>query len=88
MRLVTLNPLPGRLACSFLSLRVRLFSPTVNVELMATYRAVRRSPDEVAAQLKGLRRSKREYLRMRSIRPSRLTPTERAARFIYLNGFA
>src|SRR6266542_5757565 len=82
-----IEPFAGS-ACLFFSLGPkRAILADINVELMATYRAVRRSPDEVAAQLKGLRRSKREYLRMRSLRSSRLTSAERAARFIYLNRF-
>lgn len=59
----------------------------INNELIATYRAVRKWPNEVASQLKGRRRSRREYLEMRSLDPRRLTPVKRAARFIYLNRF-
>jgi len=82
-----IEPFAGS-ACLFFSLSPKkAVLADINVELMATYRAVRRSPDDVALELKGLRRSKREYLRMRSLRPSHLTPPERAARFIYLNRF-
>jgi DNA adenine methylase len=82
-----IEPFAGS-ACLFFSLNPRkAILADINVELVATYRAVRRSPDDVALELKGLRRSKREYLRMRSLRPSHLTPPERAARFIYLNRF-
>jgi DNA adenine methylase len=59
----------------------------INAELMLTYRAVRKTPQEVSAELKGRRRSKREFLRMRSVDPRTLRPAARAARFIYLNRF-
>jgi DNA adenine methylase len=82
-----IEPFAGS-ACLFFSLAPRrAILADINTELVATYRAVRRSPDEVSEQLKGLRRSKRTYLKMRSLRPNRLTPAERAARFIYLNRF-
>jgi DNA adenine methylase len=60
----------------------------INSELIATYVEVKYRIDAVLRQLKKLRpRSKKEYLRLRSIEPSTLTPTARAARFIYLNRF-
>ena len=82
-----IEPFAGS-ACLFFSLAPKkAILADVNAELMATYRAVQRFPEDVAAQLKGLRRSKREYLRMRSLEPSRMSPSQRAARFIYLNRF-
>ncbi len=69
-----IEPFAGS-ACLFFSISPKkAILADINVELMATYRAVRRSPDDVALELKGLQRSKREYLRMRSLRPSHLTP--------------
>lgn len=59
----------------------------INFELIKVYRAVRRSPEAVGSLLHDLRRSKREYLRLRSLRPGCMTSSERAARFIYLNRF-
>ncbi len=82
-----IEPFAGS-ACLFFSLSPRkAILSDINAELMATYRAVRTSADAVAVELQGLRRSKCEYLRMRSLQPSQLTPTERAARFIYLNRY-
>ena len=82
-----IEPFAGS-ACLFFSILPRkAILADINAELIATYRAVRESPDDVSAQLQGLRRSKREYLRMRALRPNCLTPAKRAARFIYLNRF-
>lgn len=82
-----IEPFAGS-ACLFFSLHARkAILADINPELMTTYRAVRKCPAAVAASLKGRRRSKVEFLRMRSLNPRDLAPAERAARFIYLNRF-
>ena len=82
-----IEPFAGSARLFFSVSPKRAILSDINAELIATYRAVRKSPEAVSAELNGLRRSKREYLRMRSLQPSRLAPPERAARFIYLNRF-
>ena len=59
----------------------------INEELISTYEQVR---DNLAAVLEGLRSMRKgrdEYLRTREIDASTLTPSLRAARFIYLNRY-
>lgn len=82
-----IEPFAGS-ACLFFSLvPKRAILGDINAELMLTYRAVKEAPAEVLQELKGRRRSKREFLRMRSIDPRTLVASTRAARFIYLNRF-
>jgi DNA adenine methylase len=82
-----IEPFAGS-ACLFFSLAPNsAILADINTELMLTYRAVRKHPDKVSEALKGRRRSKREFLRLRSIDPRTLRPAARAARFIYLNRF-
>jgi DNA adenine methylase len=59
----------------------------INAELIQTYRVVRSQPHRLAAILSDMRKSKREYLRLRRVDPRNLPAAERAARFIYLNRF-
>lgn len=82
-----IEPFAGSACLFFSAAPKRAILSDINAELMATYRVIRKSPEKVAQQLKGLRRSRREYLRMRSLEPARMTPPQRAARFIYLNRF-
>lgn len=58
-----------------------------NAELIQTYRAIKKEAAVVAEHLLRLKKGREEYLRLRSLDPERLTPSERAARFIYLNRF-
>lgn len=82
-----IEPFAGS-ACLFFSIAPkRAILGDINAELMLMYRSVKKSPTEVLQELKGRRRSKREFLRMRSTDPCTLVPATRAARFIYLNRF-
>lgn len=53
--------------------------------LVDTYEAVRDDWSAVARALDGMRNTREEFLRVREVAPETLTPTERAAQFIYLN---
>lgn len=55
----------------------------MNSELIRTYCAVRDCPEDVIAQLSGLRNDPEEFYKIRAWRPR--TRARRAARFIYLN---
>src|SRR5262249_25122430 len=55
----------------------------INAELIDTYLAVQRSPQEILRRLKCMRVSKREYYRVRSTVPRGFL--NQAARFLYLN---
>ena len=59
----------------------------INAELIATYREVRESPDEVHAALSGLPNNAEKYYELRGQDPEQLTEPARAARFIYLNRY-
>jgi len=56
-----------------------------NPELINCYEAVRDEPDNVLGALSELRVTERDYYRIRSWEPRKLTRTVRAARLIYLN---
>lgn len=73
-------------ACLFFTLRPRrAVLGDINDELINTYSAVKRSPEEVIGGLSELVPNKESYYRVRAINPSGLTGPLRAARFIYLN---
>lgn len=59
----------------------------INEELIATYRQVRNNVRPLLSGLKTLRKGRRNFLALRALDPASLTPTMRAARFIYLNRF-
>jgi DNA adenine methylase len=55
----------------------------INEDLINTYRAVRKNPDELAKRLASIPVSRTTYYRVRSSMPAE--PIGRAARFLYLN---
>src|SRR5438034_10623629 len=55
----------------------------INDELLATYRHVRLRYSEVWRLLRKMRKGEREYYKIRALKPNRLSPAKRAARFIY-----
>lgn len=57
----------------------------INADLVETLRAVQLWPDTVSECLARLNTDKTSYYVIRAQHPSNLPPTERAARFIYLN---
>jgi len=57
----------------------------LNEWLLDTYVAIRNDWERVAGVLNGLKNSKEEYLRIRSIPPASLDLDTRAAHFVYLN---
>ena len=59
----------------------------VNRSLIETMIAVRDEAKAVIRLLKHERRSKSRYYAVRKMRPEQMTPTQRAARFIYLNRY-
>lgn len=56
-----------------------------NPELVNCYKAIRDDVDGVAAVLRRYRNDRAQYYRVRGRDPAKLSPTERAARLIYLN---
>jgi DNA adenine methylase len=76
-------------ACLFFAIRPpKAILGDLNPELIATYIEVKYRIAEVLGQLKALRpEDKAEYLRLREIDITMMTPPARAARFIYLNRY-
>lgn len=60
-----------------------VFLSDTNEDLIATYQAVKSSPNEVWAILSTYKNTESDYYSIRTLNP--LDPIERAARFIYLN---
>lgn len=82
-----LEPFAGS-ACLFFSLNPpRAILGDLNGELISTYMEVKYRLDSLLDQLSTLRRNRREYKKLRSLRPNELNPCARAARFIYLNRY-
>lgn len=59
----------------------------INRELIEAYRLVKTSPKSVSRVLYGMSTGETAYYKVRGRDPQSLTPTQRAARFIYLNRF-
>jgi DNA adenine methylase len=76
-------------ACLFFAIRPpKALLGDLNPELIATYIEVKYRIAEVLKKLESLgTANKKEYKRLRSLDTATLTPTARAARFIYLNRF-
>jgi len=83
-----IEPFAGS-ACLFFAVKPpKAILGDLNPELIATYIEVKYRIAAVLKELKKLRpASKREFKRLRGIDISTLTPSARAARFIYLNRF-
>jgi DNA adenine methylase len=60
----------------------------INSELITTYEQVKNNLHEALSELSILSKNKKEYYRIRSLNTSKLTPSQRAARFIYLNRYS
>src|ERR1043165_7085937 len=73
-------------ACLFFALQpTTAILGDLNSELIDTYRALQQHPAAVVSRLKQMKRSKREYYRIRAQSPDELDQPNRAARFLYLN---
>jgi DNA adenine methylase len=83
-----IEPFAGS-ACLFFAIKPpRAILGDLNPELIATFIEVKYRVAAVLKELKTLRpKDKDEYLRLRTIDISTMTPPARAARFIYLNRF-
>ncbi len=75
-------------ACLFFHLKPKYaILGDINQELIETYQQVKQVPEKVISNLKQFQKGKEAYYNIRSIEPTTLTKTERAARFIYLNRY-
>lgn len=60
----------------------------INSDLIDTYNQIKCNVGKVYLELSNMKTGRNEYYRIRSINISTLTPSQRAARFIYLNRFS
>lgn len=81
------EPFAGSASLFFYLAPKKALLADINQELIGTYRQVKNNYDQVVKSLRCLRKGRQEYLRLRSINPKSISPTFRAARFIYLNRF-
>lgn len=82
-----IEPFAGS-ACLFFSLRPhRAILGDLNRELVATYLELKYRVEHVINALAGLRPGAAQFHRLRALDPAALKPSDRAARFIYLNRF-
>jgi DNA adenine methylase len=79
------EPFAGSAALFFWLQPERALLGDINSDLISAYRVIRERPDEVHAAVSGIKRSEREYYRVRSQDTARLGAFARAVRFIYLN---
>jgi DNA adenine methylase len=74
-------------ACYFLTLKPKqAILSDINSDLIATYRAIKGSPENVADAIKRWRPTRRAYYTVRASQPTR--QIDAAARFVYLNRLA
>jgi DNA adenine methylase len=59
----------------------------INASLIETYKQVKCNLESLLLALRTMKKGQQAYLHLRSIDPSTLSPSMRAARFIYLNRF-
>ncbi len=75
-------------ACLFFSLAPKkALLSDINEELITTYRQISNDTGSVLKAIKKLNKSKEDYYKIRALKPDKLSPNKRAARFIYLNRF-
>lgn len=82
-----IEPFAGS-ACLFLALRPdTAVLGDINCELLEAYSVVRSHPRKVARAALAWKSTEKAYYQVRQLDPEKLTPVERAARFIYLNRY-
>jgi DNA adenine methylase len=81
------EPFAGSASLFFSLSPPRALLGDINIELMATYEQVKHKVEAVLLDLNTMKKGRRNYLRLRALDPLTLTPSMRAARFIYLNRF-
>jgi DNA adenine methylase len=73
-------------ACFFFDLKPQsALLGDINGELMLTYRQLRRHPTRLFEAVDGIRRTKENYYKWRSLVPNELPAFDRATRFLFLN---
>ena len=80
-----IEPFAGSGSLYFYLMPQKAILGDINAELIATYKQIKNDVSSVSAELSTLIREKSEYYRIRSLDTKTLAPSQRAARFIYLN---
>jgi len=81
------EPFAGSASLFFYLSPSRALLGDINAELIETYEQVKNNLQSLLYELKNFRKGKQDYLRLRVLDPSGLSPTFRSARFIYLNRY-
>lgn len=81
------EPFAGSASLFFTISPPRALLGDINMELMATYEQVKNNVGPLISDLGSMKKGRRNYLRLRALEPLTLSPSMRAARFIYLNRF-
>lgn len=75
-------------ACLFFSLSPKkALLSDINQDLITTYKQITKNVNPVLDELKKLKKSEKDYYRIRSLKPETLDLNKTAARFIYLNRY-
>lgn len=82
-----IEPFAGSATLFFAIKPKRALLSDINPDLIQALGTIRRSPAAVYQQARSYPASKNTFYRLRALDPSRLTPIERAARFLFLNRF-
>ncbi|NPA53163.1 MAG: DNA adenine methylase [Aquificae bacterium] len=80
-----IEPFVGGGALLFETLPKKAIINDINAELINAYNVIKNNVDELIESLKYHKNEKNYYYYIRSLDPDKLTPIERASRFIYLN---
>jgi DNA adenine methylase len=82
-----IEPFAGS-ACLYFALKPRrAILGDLNKNLIDTFRAIKKSPITVYKNLRKLKNSRTEYMKIRDESPNGLTRSQKAAHFIYLNRY-
>ncbi|WP_029521108.1 DNA adenine methylase [Persephonella sp. IF05-L8] len=80
-----IEPFVGGGALLFELLPERAIINDINSELINAYKVIKDYPDQLIESLKLHKNDKEYYYKVRALDPTKLSPVERASRFIYLN---
>jgi DNA adenine methylase len=80
-----IEPFAGSSSLFFYLQPKRAILGDINSDLIETYKQIKHNVDDVSSDLARMTKGKDEYYRIRSIDIKTLSPSQRAARFIYLN---
>ncbi len=80
-----IEPFVGGGALLFELLPEKAIINDINTELINAYKIIKNYPEQLIESLKRHKNEEEYYYKIRALNPTKLTPIERASRFIYLN---